>query len=371
MHQRVWQFWLAGLLVSILASGLPAAAPPTEVALTPVWVADAFPGDEAVEAAVLSAINADRQKQGAPALALVPALRGAARQHSREMGERNYFSHDSPEAAWRLPWQRTYCAGYWGARVSENIAALTRQEWPAPDGLAGECLKLWLASPKHCANLRDPKWTHTGVGIVRQGDTLYATQLFAAPLVVLEEARLTALADGLAEVTVTGVLRGGVAQVWLDGRLRGRAVPAAGRLEAVWQVPMGSGAHALEVRQGTTLIWNATLETTRGQAPTVIGARTHRGGVKMTAETRRVPFTGWVLTARIRVPPAETALLVLNNQVVHEVAPAADGLVWLELFLPPRQALATIGIAIDGAVEALLFIDTTRPLAEGFRGRPQ
>ena len=60
---------------------------------------------------------------------------------------------------------------------SENVA------WTSTTGsdavTSSSLLTLWKRSSSHDAALRDPSWTHTGVGTLRDADgTVFATQLF-------------------------------------------------------------------------------------------------------------------------------------------------------------------------------------------------
>ncbi len=91
-------------------------------------------------------------------LKLHSALREAAGLHSRDMGERDYFSHDSPGGPNGDDMvDRVENAGYvsWSA-IGENISAGRSS---AEETMAG-----WMASPGHCANIMNPNFTEIGVG---------------------------------------------------------------------------------------------------------------------------------------------------------------------------------------------------------------
>ena len=91
----------------------------------------------------------------APALVMQSNLRCAARLHSMDMVERNYFAHDNPDG--QSPWDRMEEAGYTNWRtVGENIAAGS----PGAEGTMDQ----WMNSPGHCANLMNPDFTEIGVG---------------------------------------------------------------------------------------------------------------------------------------------------------------------------------------------------------------
>lgn len=88
-------------------------------------------------------------------LTMEPALTCAARIHSKDMAERGYFSHDTPDGV--SPWERMEQAGYPsnGAR-GENIAAGSS----SADGV----MALWMSSDGHCSNIMNPNFTQIGIG---------------------------------------------------------------------------------------------------------------------------------------------------------------------------------------------------------------
>lgn len=135
------------------------------------------------EQAVLTYVNQARA-QGAdcgsmgkfdPAgpLTLEPRLHCAARKHSQDMAERNFFDHINPDG--EDPFDRMAQAGYTDyASAGENIAA----------GLADPAATVqgWLDSDGHCANMLNPQYRDFGVGFYEgAGDfNFYWTQTFGA-----------------------------------------------------------------------------------------------------------------------------------------------------------------------------------------------
>jgi uncharacterized protein YkwD len=105
----------------------------------------------------------------APALMASPQLRCAARLHAKDMQERNYFSHTSPDGTTFS--QRITAAGYTWRTVGENIAA----GYPSPQAVVDG----WLASAGHCQNLMSPAFTQLGIGFY--GNNRWV-QDFGAPL---------------------------------------------------------------------------------------------------------------------------------------------------------------------------------------------
>lgn len=96
----------------------------------------------------------DRTFAPAPPLAMNAALRRAAREHSRDMGAGNYFSHASLDG--RSPDDRMRAAGWSGRASGENIFGGPRT--------AGEVVDGWMRSPGHCANIMSPSYRLIGIG---------------------------------------------------------------------------------------------------------------------------------------------------------------------------------------------------------------
>lgn len=94
----------------------------------------------------------------------------AARVHSRDMADRNFFDHVNPDG--EDPFDRIARTGYGPYRTAgENIALGT----DTPE----QVVELWMGSPGHCSNIMNPDYVHIGVGYV--GDGNLWTQVFAAP----------------------------------------------------------------------------------------------------------------------------------------------------------------------------------------------
>ena len=158
-------------------AGEPTAGQPT--AGEPMVVSN-FP-DYAVE--MLEYVNAFRQTGGScggPALPSVAPLSlnllltQAAISHAEDMGQNNYFSHDSQDG--RTPWDRINATGYVGTAMGENIAA--------GRGDAQSAFEQWKSSAGHCANMLNPDFTELGVGYAHASGSMYRhywVQTFARP----------------------------------------------------------------------------------------------------------------------------------------------------------------------------------------------
>lgn len=111
-------------------------------------------------------------------LTMHPALRCAARLHSKYMLDNNEFAHDEAKTGLN-PFVRMTNAGYNWKSASENIAAGQPTPKSVVDG--------WLESDGHCANIMSPGSVHLGVGIAIKGAGStakykeYWTQNFGAP----------------------------------------------------------------------------------------------------------------------------------------------------------------------------------------------
>ena len=109
-----------------------------------------------------------------PPLTLAPKLTRAAREHSKDMAKHNEFEHQGSDGS--SPPDRATRAGYVWRTVGENIAAGATS--------ADEVMEGWLASPGHCENLMDPRFTETGIGYAvdaRSESGVYWTQMFGVP----------------------------------------------------------------------------------------------------------------------------------------------------------------------------------------------
>ncbi len=111
----------------------------------------------------------------APPLTLNTLLNAAALAHSQEMATYGAFDHRGHDGS--SPAMRVERAGYAGYRVvGENIAAGAMTPRQVTEG--------WLASPAHCENIMDARFTHIGIAFavnLASPEVVYWTQDFAAP----------------------------------------------------------------------------------------------------------------------------------------------------------------------------------------------
>jgi uncharacterized protein YkwD len=89
-------------------------------------------------------------------------LQNAAKRHSEDMALRDFVSHVNPDGLSVL--DRVQDEGYPSRAIAENIAA--GQTTPQ------DVVNAWMASPGHCVNIMDPRYTQIGVGYAYEpGDT--------------------------------------------------------------------------------------------------------------------------------------------------------------------------------------------------------
>jgi uncharacterized protein YkwD len=160
-----------------VASTSPAAASsaPAASASAPAAVADiscGLNGTAGIEAELLQRVNALRASgavcgttgfAATTALAWNTQLLAAAKEHSTDMAQKNYFSHTGQDG--RNPGQRVTAAGYIWSTVGENIAGGQRS---VEQAMAG-----WINSPGHCQNLMNPNFRDVAVACVRNDASTY------------------------------------------------------------------------------------------------------------------------------------------------------------------------------------------------------
>jgi len=143
--------------------------------------------------------NQYRVQNGLDELAWDDTLSNIARNHSRDMASRNYFSHDSPEG--RDPTDRGTLQGYRCQKtvgnliysgIAENIfqnnlydtvwytnGIQTSYDWNDLDDLATSTVDGWMDSPGHRENILTKTYDGEGIGVeISSDDKVYITQDF-------------------------------------------------------------------------------------------------------------------------------------------------------------------------------------------------
>jgi uncharacterized protein YkwD len=118
---------------------------------------------ELVREATLCLINRERLRRHERPLRWNDRLTGAAQRHTESMAFGDYFEHDGPRGD--TPLSRMRAAGYiysrhLGYEIGENIGWGTL--WL---GTPRAMVSAWMASSGHRANILDPRFRDTGVGV--------------------------------------------------------------------------------------------------------------------------------------------------------------------------------------------------------------
>jgi hypothetical protein len=137
-----------------------------------ILVLPGFPQDitstSDMERQIFEWTNQERAKVNAPGLKWNNRLVLAARLHSDEMARQKDLSH-------QLQGEPVFTE-----RLSERGARFSAAAENVGFGDDAETLQMgWMHSPPHRANLLNPAYTDMGVGIVRSGNRLWATEDFA------------------------------------------------------------------------------------------------------------------------------------------------------------------------------------------------
>jgi uncharacterized protein YkwD len=116
-----------------------------------------------VRAATLCLVNRERATHGERPLRVNGRLARAAQAHVRSMAVYDYFEHVSPSGL--TPLARMRAVGYIssspvGYEVGENIAWATLS-LATPRAIVAA----WMQSPAHRANILDPRYRETGLGV--------------------------------------------------------------------------------------------------------------------------------------------------------------------------------------------------------------
>jgi uncharacterized protein YkwD len=160
---------LAGLALAACTGGSPALAaaghsrgPTRGVGCANTLLTPTQQNARLIRSATLCLINRERRAHGERRLRGNARLRRAAQSHTESMAFGNYFEHVGPRG--QTPLTRMRDAGYISSRVGfevgENIAWGTL-ELATPRAIVAA----WMASPPHRANILDPRYRETGIGV--------------------------------------------------------------------------------------------------------------------------------------------------------------------------------------------------------------
>lgn len=117
----------------------------------------------ALEAEVITRINAERAANGVAPLVENGLITNAARTHSNDMATNDFFSHTGSDGS--NAGQRLTAAGYNWTTYGENIAA--------GYATAADVVNAWMNSAGHRANILNPAFREIGVGYAYNAASTY------------------------------------------------------------------------------------------------------------------------------------------------------------------------------------------------------
>ncbi len=124
---------------------------------------------------LLTQTNEERAKTDLFPVKLNPLLSDAASRKARDMAEKGYFSHQTPDGV--EPWRFLEESGYSYSYAGENLAVNFSD--------SKDVTEAWLNSPTHKENILNRQYSEMGIGVaegVYKGRlTTYVVQFFATP----------------------------------------------------------------------------------------------------------------------------------------------------------------------------------------------
>lgn len=123
---------------------------------------------------VLQLVNMERAEAGLPPVVYNETLAKIAGDYACRMIEGDFFTHADPDSGYG-PLERAFSKGYRFVAVGENLAASQRT--------AADVVRVWMESESHRANILNPRWEETGIGVRIGGKyEIYWVQEFGEPI---------------------------------------------------------------------------------------------------------------------------------------------------------------------------------------------
>jgi uncharacterized protein YkwD len=132
-----------------------------------------------LELAIHDAINVERVRAGLNILAYDEVLAEVAAGHSTDMAKNNYFAHEDEDGCTSSC--RVTAAGYRWRWVGENLFLLRSTHRYTVSEAAAIIVAGWMGSDGHRKIVLSKNFTYQGLGVVVNGNSLYATEVFARP----------------------------------------------------------------------------------------------------------------------------------------------------------------------------------------------
>lgn len=129
--------------------------------------------------ALYKAVRRARSGSGARKVEQDEGFETIARRHARDMVERGYMAHRSPEGDG--PRERVYAVfpDFVGI-AGENIAMRSIRPDEDADDTALAAVEAWIDSPPHRKNLLDQRHGYVGIGVADNGKATYIVMLLAS-----------------------------------------------------------------------------------------------------------------------------------------------------------------------------------------------
>ena len=165
----------------------PTALPPEPAPITePIPAPTLAPAKEApansfqkeTESQIIALSNAERTKNGLSSLSADSSLSSISWSHSADMLAQDYFSHTDPDGCGSSC--RANKAEYAWRSIGENIYMSSGYDLVASE-IAKMVVDGWMSSPGPRANILGAQYSHTGVGIFVQGESVYVTAMYSKP----------------------------------------------------------------------------------------------------------------------------------------------------------------------------------------------
>lgn len=164
------KWFVLGILFSCLVALVLGAVIPSKVAnfvtqfsdKAPILTESSAGSEEILAREVFAAVNLQRKEHGLRDLLWDEELAKLALDHSQDMAEHDYLTHERSPGYSELP-----------IDCGENCIQMTG--YSSLD--AHEILEVWMESAGHRQNILG-NYRTTGIGIVRSGDIWWGTQIF-------------------------------------------------------------------------------------------------------------------------------------------------------------------------------------------------
>ena len=137
-----------------------------------------------IEDQILALVNSERQNAGSPPLNISCELANAARDHNAKMASDGFFEHRGDGE--RCLFDRVTFAGTSADAVGENLFKASQA-----DGVAQQCVAMWMQSDGHRRNLLSRDFDTTGVSVLYSKGECYVTEDFARIGTAMHETRRT------------------------------------------------------------------------------------------------------------------------------------------------------------------------------------